>query len=361
MVAAVVGRVSVPRAIMKAVGTRASAPRRRVPRTPPTAKDVEAERPFWGRHPNADIAEIEDEFYRVGFNFLAGLLGAALGKAPPRKLQKAGFSSDGGAAIPGWGKVADLFKKDLSPDLLMDGWTRVIDQLVKRLLPGTTVTQASQALAIRSHLLYKAGLRVAGKLPDPSIGWLNAKDQVSAASAASMEWTRTRAVEHMTALGAQARHNLMTCLLTSKEAGDGSGKLQQRLFDGFSQMNRDWRRVALTEAASASCNGALGSVDPEEGWEAIWTSHPNACKWCRGFAAKRYKLVAADAPNKNGDTQVWPGKSNIGRSAYAWSQKEKRFRTKAEIWWPTIPAHPNCGCVYTMRKIRAASPQPKAA
>lgn len=320
----------------------------RTPATPPSAKQVESERPFWGPHPDAEIAFIEDGFYNVGAWFLRDLLAHAVGR-PVRTLQKS-FRADS-PKVAGWGDLADLFRSDLDPERLMAGWQSVIDKLVGALLPGDTATQAAQAMALRAHLLHRAGERVAGRGSFPT--WGNALAEApSRVASQAMQWTKVRAVEHMTALTTEARHALLSCLATSREAGDGAGRLQQRLFDSFSAMNRDWRRVAIQETSLAVSNGTLASVDPAEGWMAEWKAAPNACGWCRRYADQRFRVVAPDAPRKNDQTDMWVGKTsmNVGRSGHRWSRKMGRERTDAEMWIPAVPLHVQCGCTLVLRR-----------
>lgn len=332
------------RPALKALG------RARVSLTPPSAQQVEAERPFWGPHPDPVIAAIEAEFYEVGAGFLRGLLSNALGR-PVRSLQKA-FRQEV-PKVAGWGDLADLFRSDLQPERLMQGWQTVIDRLVGALLPGNTVEQAAQALALRAHLMHRAGERVANPGAFPSWGQA-LREAPSPVASAALQWTKVRAAEHMTNLTAEARHSLLSALATSREAGEGSGKLQQRLFDQFSSMNRDWRRVALTETSFAVSNGTLASVDPADGWAAEWHAAPNACPWCHRMNLRRFHVVAPDHPRKDPERDMWVGKSslNIGRSAHRWSRKLQRERTAAEMWIPATPLHPLCACTLVLRRLR---------
>lgn len=324
--------------------------RRKAVKEPSTAQ-VEAERPFWGPHPDPAISAIEEEFYNVGAFFLRDLLAHGLGR-PVRTLQKSFRPAS--PPVSGWGELADLFNRDLQPERLMQGWQTVIDRLVVALLPPTSAERAAQSLALKAHLMHRAGERVS--FPERFPSWGRTITEAEPVASRALQWTKVRAAEHMTALTTEARHNLLTCLVTSKEAGEGSGKLQQRLFDSFSAMNRDWRRVALTETAFAVANGTLASVDPAEGWLAEWKAAPNACPFCKAMGTRRFRVVAPDAPRKDGDTQIWVGKSNVGRSAHRFSRKEGRFREPHELWWPACPAHPNCACTLVLRR---SAPQPR--
>ncbi|MNC71135.1 hypothetical protein D3C75_1220200 [compost metagenome] len=56
-------------------------------------------------------------------------------------------------------------------------------------------------------------------------------------------------------------------------------------------------------------------------------------------------MVPADHPNKNGETQIWPGKNNIGRSASPRKRvgEELVEREEHELYWlPAGLSHPHC-------------------
>ena len=169
-----------------------------------------------------------------------------------------------------------------------------------------------------------------------------------------MEWTKARALEGCRGLEAEAKGRLMTVLIQSKEAGEGTQGLGRRCFDACADMNRDWRRLALTETAAAHANGQLAAVDPEEGWEAVWVSATGACPWCAHWNGTVYRVVSPDAPRKDGATQIWVGKTNIGRSGAA-RTRDGRQRTLAELYWAAIPCHPNCSCSFVLRRIKNQS------
>ena len=40
-----------------------------------------------------------------------------------------------------------------------------------------------------------------------------------------------------------------------------------------------------------------------------------ACPFCIKWDGKVFDVVAADAPKKSWQTQIWPGKNNLGRSS----------------------------------------------
>jgi len=234
----------------------------------------------------------------------------------------------------------------------MDGWTKVITKLTDALTPAGSAEAAAQGLAMRSHLMFKVGQAI--KAPPVLPDWMKAMDIVEPSQVASMEWTKARGMEYATHLQSSTRHALVTELVTSKQAEEGPGKLERRLLERFGQLNRDWRRIALTESAMAVQNGALASVNPDDGWIATWIAAPNACPYCLAQAKKQLKVVAADDPKRNGDTDVWVGKNNIGRSAHPWDKRAGHKRDKAEMYWPCCPAHPNCACHLSLRPAQFA-------
>lgn len=308
----------------------------------PTQAEIDAERPFWGPHPDPDVARIEEAYYQFGARFLAQLYGHVLGRTTtPRALRKAG------AAAAGWGEIARLWRDpNLSVDQAMDGWTRVIERLSRSLFDPAKAESEAQALALRSHLLWRLGEKAKAGTLLPS--WEEATRGLSRAAHESMAWTKARAAEYVTGLHEQALHALRQALVDSRQAKEGVSKLQQRLFDKFSAQNRDWRRVALTETGMAVANGQLASVDADtEVWLAKWAAGPKACPFCRAMDRQVFRVLSApDA--KKGATSIWPGKHNVGRAMAAYSKREGRFRTPDERWWPCQPAHPNCACSWTV-------------
>jgi hypothetical protein len=306
---------------------------------------------MWGPHPDPVVNAIEKAFYGVGQRFLVGILSAALGRnVQPRTLVKAGFLNPQ-APIDGWGKVADLFSSKLPATEVMDGWQNVIDRLTGSLVPAGSAQAAGEAMALNSALMSRIFDKMKGP-PRVLPAWEVAMGDANRYQREAMAWTRARGAESVVNLTAQARHGLLTTLVESRQAGEGPGKLERRLFDKFSILNRDWRAIALTESAMAVQNGILASVDPADGWMADWSSAPSACPYCLAQHHRSFRVVAPDDPRRNGDTDLWVGKNNIGRSAHRYSTKLGRYRDRVEMWWPCIPCHPWCACLLTLRPIR---------
>lgn len=316
----------------------------------PVGEDHEAERTLWGPHPDPAIARLEEELYQVGFTFLAELYGAAFGEEPPRKLQKA-FGLPG-FKVPGWGQVLELFKRPSVPPMeLRNGWAQLIDRLANSLFHQRTAEEAAAATAMKCHWLGRVRtLSEAGEtMGPPPRNWDEASTRMRRQEQEAMEWTRVRGLEAMTNLTDQAKKGLQNVLLQSRQEGLGPRELQRRCYDRFAGLNRDWRRVALTETAAAVSNGQLAAVPEGEDWEAVWVSCRGGCEHCSEWNGRTFRVVPPSFPRKDGQTMLWAGKTNIGRSG-AKRTRDGRVRGPAELWWPCVPCHPNCGCSLVLRR-----------
>lgn len=333
------------RVILKAIGKRKAV-------IGPSSAQIEHERELWGPNPIPGHSEAEDLLYLHGERFLMLLYGAVFGvDTKGRQFTKA--IGDGPFKGPvGWGDLAKLYNAGGDPDKQMDAWGQVLDKLIEKLIPATSTEQVAGAWAVRTVLLGKLGNKVAeGKWPSfesliPTLGEHEAQ---------VLKWNKARAAMFVTEISDKARDAVRRELVTGAMEKASIKQVQQRLFDKFSGQNRDWRRVALTETAFAVQNARLASVDPKDGWEVAWSASPKACPFCKKQHGKRFRLVDSNAPNKDGQTQVWVGKHNVGRSSSA-RKKDGTLRTEDELWWPALPAHPNCVCQFTLFRVRKQLP-----
>jgi hypothetical protein len=120
--------------------------------------------------------------------------------------------------------------------------------------------------------------------------------------------------------------------------------LQTRLFERFGTLNRDWRRIAITEAGENMNQGLIASLPPGTKVKRI-EQYRGACPFCAKWDGAVLEVVAADAPKKDWKTQIWPGKNNIGRSSAPRKKSPLGLveRTPEELWAPAAGLfHPNC-------------------
>lgn len=173
---------------------------------------------------------------------------------------------------------------------------------------------------------------------------------LSQTQASVLNFARSRAAEHVQALADNVRHRMRSVIAADLEqkafgaAPPGTSSLETKLVDEFAALNRDWRRIAVTEAGEAQTQGYIASLKPGAKVKRV-EQYRNACSFCRSIDGKIATVVAPDHQKKDPDTMVWPGKNNIGRSA----SPRKRVgdvlvaREPHEMWQlPAGLAHPHC-------------------
>jgi hypothetical protein len=116
------------------------------------------------------------------------------------------------------------------------------------------------------------------------------------------------------------------------------------LLDEFAVLNRDWRRIALTEAGEVANQGFIASLSPGAKVKRI-EQYRGACPFCRKIDGVVMEVVPASKDDKDPDKMIWVGKNNVGRSG----SPRKRVggelveRLPEEQWWvPAGVAHPMC-------------------
>ena len=323
-------------------------------REAPTGEEVERERTMWGPNPDKALGVIESDFYSGGFTFISTLYAAAFGVQVPREIRKALGPRRPAIAIPeaDWGALTQSYQRAANPLDLRDEWARLIDRLATKIFPNRTQEDLANGMAIRAHWLGKVRAKteeLAGQ-PIPS-SWQEAEGRMTPFEREAMAWTKTRALEGCKTLERDAKEGLTNILIHARQAGEGAQVVQRRAFDGFADLNRDWRRLALTETAAAHFNGTLAAVPEGEEMEAVWVTAVGSCPWCQQWKGKVFRIVRPGDPTRNGATDLWAGKTNIGRHG-ASKARDGRVRMPAELWWACQPCHPNCSCSLVLRKAR---------
>jgi hypothetical protein len=312
----------------------------------PSAAQIDNERPFWGPNPDPLAGWIEEQVYQRGLVYLQGMLRAVTGKTTA--IAKA--EGD-------WGDIARIFASKAPVEDKLSSWESLIEQFSNALFPEKSLEAAAAAWSLRTNLFDMLGPQIKGITEAPG-EWQKIFPRLPDYRQEAVAWQKAAAAEHMTKLTTRARQAIRENLLQSSIANVGTKKMEQKLMEAFGGLNRDWRRVALTETAIGIQNARLQQVAGlGGGWEAVWRSTPNACPYCWNRNNQVFEIVPADAPNKNSKTQVWPGKTNVGRSAHLY-RKDGSKREPDELWHPCIPAHPNCCCQWTVRRKLTAADHP---
>ncbi|HEX2868707.1 MAG TPA: hypothetical protein VHO03_16825 [Ignavibacteriales bacterium] len=140
-------------------------------------------------------------------------------------------------------------------------------------------------------------------------------------------------------------------------------RLQEMTFEDTGELNRSWKRVAITETNTAFNNAYLCAMKEGEWVRGI--SMPDACPNCyRDIHNKVYQVIKTppmpytdtnakdyEAISKIWETKVWAGKTNIGRRSGLRKRIDKEAgntegnlteRAHHEKAMPAIPYHPHC-------------------
>jgi hypothetical protein len=311
---------------------------------------------IWAPHENPWIRGTVEEFTRRGQRRLSAIerhLLGALGQL--QQLRKAGEWALDAAAMT---RAMEALQRKHPRDYTLDDWMLLADWLLWRYLPPNVIRSEADYLTARAAIAGK----ISAALPDarPAMN-LDALLPASAAAAgavmhftpmqqAAMEIARTRAAELITNIGDQARHRIKRLIidhLSRRQVGDHGATtrtLESAISDEFAILNRDWRRIAITEAGNAEAEGFIASLPPGSRVRR-WEHYPTACAFCKKLHGMEFTVVDPSKEGRNGWKEVWVGKSNVGRSASPRKRvgDELVERTPEEMWWPAAGTqHPNC-------------------
>lgn len=258
--------------------------------------------------------------------------------------------------------VTRLYLASIPPEqFTVDDWMMVVDYLVQRYLPHDEMINEARWQVTRAAMMGRvearmplisdmAAGRVAMAMPfDTEV--IAREFGLYPAQRAAIEFGQARNCQYVTNVTDAVRNKMKLTIIEwqqDKFLGTPSAiskrDLQGRLLDEFAMLNRDWRRIAMTELADASMNGLLASL-PVGSRVKRQEMYRGACPYCRSIDGRVFELVSPDTKEKNSETQVWVGKTNYGRS----SAPNKRTpdglkpRTAGEMWHvPAGPVHPHC-------------------
>lgn len=313
---------------------------------------------LWDRDPDPQVAQLEDSFCDVGLRFiyschldvhrvlhLPPVPASAVAEVyhttalPP--LSKSTPASRHNA----WNRAESLFAEIRGYDTLKARQARKLARAIteKWYSEGLIETHARR----RTIAAYLYGLMKAGREPGSSTSSLDAfaASIVTPAEEATLEYLSEHAAEHMTYLRDATRTLIADELLNSRREGLSASQVAVKLLERFGVLNRDWRRVAVTEISTARSHGFLSGCVGEL---VEFSAAAGCCEHCSSFDGKRFAVAAKPG---NFETEVWVGKTNRGRSFHR-VKRDGKVRSPEEMAGVTIPLHPNCRC----RWIRVGRP-----
>ena len=242
----------------------------------------------------------------------------------------------------------------------LDDWMLVVDYLVQRYLPMDDMRSEAEWFTVRASMMgrvqanmesltAKQADKVMAALPT-TIGAAASAFRMSPEQRAVMEFGWQHCAENVVALTDDLRHKMRRLIMNYQFAQFTGDKavtaeaLQSKLLDEFGLLNRDWRRIAVTEAGENANQGLIASLPVGTKVRRV-EQYKHACGHCVKIDGKVMTVVSPTKEPKDGDTEVWVGKNNVGRSA---SPRKKVGgvlveREPHELWWIAAGVqHPHC-------------------
>ena len=235
-----------------------------------------------------------------------------------------------------------------------------VDYVVQRYLPMDELTTEAEWMSTRAGMMGKVQANMKKQATAKQADTILAALPSTVAAAAQMftlapleqqtlEYGKEHAAENVRSLTETVRHKMRGVVMKHVQdkvlTGDTSGRsLEGQLLDEFATLNRDWRRIAVTEAGECQTQGFVASCKPFTKVKRV-EQYENACGFCKKIHGRIAEVVPADHPNKDGETQIWPGKNNIGRSASPRKRVGDELVEREDhglFWLPAGLSHPHC-------------------
>ena len=234
-------------------------------------------------------------------------------------------------------------------------WLALIDLIIQTKFSPSDLEAKAAWLTARAHLaarLEVATGRLALSTPVATIAGIvtkvgtHAGAPMGAAHLRAWAWAKTRVGALLQGLTDALRARVAgTVIRHIEEHGLAArGKLEQSLRDDFAILNRDWRRVAITEAGEVANQVYLAEF-PDGTRVKRLEAYEGACPFCKKLNGQVFTWSTRPLGSEYGWTHVWPGKTNEDRSASPRKKTPEGLveRTESELWWPAAGLqHPNC-------------------
>jgi hypothetical protein len=297
---------------------------------------------LWTSDPDPEYGMLETSLYALGSSYLHNVHSAIhkaldLPKLPKQDILDAYRVVDIVAKAPGlsredaWNKAARIFSdiKARGTPVEPAVYRSLADAASEKWYAEGRLETRAQKHAVASYLL---GQMKAGKPADIR--------QIDDPRDHAITYAAQRGVEHMQSLSDKTRHALRQTLYNFELDRTLPDQRASQLLAQFGILNRDWRRVAVTENALNRSNGFIGALEPGE--KVKWSASGDACKKCKALDNKVFTVVDGEKPDKDPLTEIWIGKTSRGHDL---------------LEYPAIPGHPNCRCnwVVLMKPIAEAS------
>lgn len=326
---------------------------------------------LWDKHPSPFVRRMVELFTQRGLMRLSSfrlklqewLDGKYHNPSTPRITRNAG-----GIESPNmvrWSadelNLAKLYLESMPPvQFTIDDHMLLVEYLAQRYLPADDLRTEAEWLATKAVLMGRVQANMA-KVTDEQVDTIlaalpstaheaEARFRLPVALQAALKYATVNAGMQIQRIGDNTRYRVRTVLLGHAERraqGDPSATssaLESQLLDTFGTLNRDWRRIAVTEAGESANQGFIATQRPGDKVKRV-EQYRGACPFCRRLDGEVFEVVPATSPIKDGQTQIWPGKTNVGRSAAPTKRLGGALipRDAHELWWPAAGVqHPHC-------------------
>ena len=189
----------------------------------------------------------------------------------------------------------------------------------------------------------------------------------------AIEWSHYRGAQHLTNATNDTSNRVNNLIFENLSEHKGHRALrralEEEMFTDRGEINRNWKRVAISESNTALNQGYIATL--KQGEFVLGYSMPDACDWCvTHIKGKVYMVIDPDKVELEYEhldpkgseyrkrswlwsNAIWRGKSNIGRSSAARKRKDPEIgntpdnlepREHHERWSPITPGHVHCRC-----------------
>jgi len=309
----------------------------------------------WREHESPYLRTLVEVFHetvaqrlQAAENALFSALG--LGPATPMLRKADAWTEDEIAA------VRVRLDKPLSAYLPAD-WLELVDLIVQTRLPPEWLAAQADLLAWKAALAGSLqAIAEGGGTASPAdlsalmaqvaSGGAGAAPVVAASARAGLGFATARIVLNLRGLAESTRHRMSSLIVRHVEERGlaRAAELESSLREAFGTLNYDLRRIAITEAGDAANTAYLSSL--AHGSKVKRVEHyEGACPFCRRIDGMVFTWSEEPLGLEQGWTHVWPGKTNVGRSASPRKQTAGGLveRAAEELWWPAAGLqHPLC-------------------
>lgn len=234
-----------------------------------------------------------------------------------------------------------------------------VDYVVQKYLPADALYSETEWMTTRASIMGKVQANMAAPATPQQADKITAALPSTVADTAKVftlspqqlsviQFATERAAENVRALAEDVRHRMRLTVmqhLEEKVSSPTKGEsLQSKLIDQFGTLNRDWRRIAVTEAGECQTQGYIASLPVGSKVKRV-EQYGSACGFCKKIHGRIATVVSPDKADKDPWNEIWVGKNNVGRSASPRKRVGDQLvaREEHELYWlPAGLAHPHC-------------------